>query len=74
MKFDKNLYEGLIERSLMTVKKSNENLRALTLNEKVGENYSLTSSVGDMLQHLKRRRDACLVMMYKIFHDKVAVS
>ena len=31
-----------------------------------------TSSVGDMLQHLKwrtledRRRDACLVMMYKI--------
>ena len=41
-----------------------------------------TSSVGDMLQHLKwcsledRRRvwDACLVMMYKISHDKVAVT
>jgi hypothetical protein len=39
-----------------------------------------TSSVGDMLQHLKwrspydRRRDARLVMMYKISHDKVAVS
>jgi hypothetical protein len=38
-----------------------------------------TSSVGDML-HLKwhspddRCRDACLVMMYKISHDKVAVS
>ena len=38
-----------------------------------------TSSVGDML-HLKwrspedRRRDARLVMMYKISHDKVAVS
>ena len=39
-----------------------------------------TSSVGDMIQHLKwysledRRRDACLVMMYRISHDKVAVS
>ena len=39
-----------------------------------------TSSVGDMLQHLKwrsledRRRDAHLVMMYRISHDKVAVS
>jgi hypothetical protein len=39
-----------------------------------------TSSVGDMLQHLKwrsledRRRDARLVMMFKICHDKVAVS
>jgi hypothetical protein len=37
-----------------------------------------TSSVGDMLQHLEwriledRRRDARLVMMYKISHDKVA--
>ena len=37
-------------------------------------------SVGDMPQHLKwrspedRRRDACLVIMYKISHDKVAVS
>jgi len=35
-----------------------------------------TSSVGDMLQHLKwrsledRHRDARLVMMYKISHDK----
>ena len=39
-----------------------------------------TSSVGDMLQQLKwcsledRRRDARFVMMYKISHDKVAVS
>ena len=39
-----------------------------------------TSSVGDMLQHLEwriledRRRDARLVMMYTISHDKVAVS
>ena len=39
-----------------------------------------TSSVGDMLQQLKwcsledRRRDARLVMMHKISHDKVAVS
>ena len=39
-----------------------------------------TSSVGDMLQHLEwrsledRRKDARLVMMYKISHDKVAVS
>ena len=39
-----------------------------------------TSSVGDMIQHLKwrsledRRRDARLVMMYNISHDKVAVS
>jgi DNA topoisomerase VI subunit A len=39
-----------------------------------------TSSVSDMLQHLEwcsledRRRDARLVMMYKISHDKVAVS
>ena len=39
-----------------------------------------TSSVGDMLQQLKwrsledRRRGACLVMMYKISHDKVAVN
>jgi len=39
-----------------------------------------TSSVGDMLLHLKwrsleiRRRDVPLVMMYKISHDKVAVS
>jgi len=39
-----------------------------------------TSSVGDMLQHLEwrnledRRRDARLVMMYKISHDKVAVN
>jgi hypothetical protein len=39
-----------------------------------------TFSVGDMLQQLKwcsledRRRDARLVTMYKITHDKVAVS
>ena len=39
-----------------------------------------TSSLGDMLQHLEwrnledRRRDACLVMMYKISHDKVSVT
>ena len=39
-----------------------------------------TSSVGNMLQHLKwhsledRRRDARLVMMYKISHCKMAVS
>jgi len=39
-----------------------------------------TSSVGDMLQHVEwhsldyRRRDARLVMIYKISHDKVAVS
>jgi len=39
-----------------------------------------TSSVGDTLKHLKwrsledRRRDAGLVMMYKISHNKVAVS
>ena len=39
-----------------------------------------TFSVGDMLQHLEwrsledRRRDARLVIMYKISHDKVAVS
>jgi hypothetical protein len=39
-----------------------------------------TFSVGDMLQQLKwcsledRRRDACLVMMYKISNDKVVVS
>jgi hypothetical protein len=39
-----------------------------------------TSSVGDMLQHLEwrsledRRKDARLVMMYKISHDKAAVS
>ena len=39
-----------------------------------------TSSVGNMLQHLKwrsledRRRDARLVMMFTICHDKVAVS
>ena len=30
----------------MMVKKSDENSRALTLNETVGENYSLTSSDG----------------------------
>jgi deoxyxylulose-5-phosphate synthase len=41
---------------------------------------SLSTAVGDMLQHLKwrsledRRRDARHVMMYKISHDKVAVS
>ena len=39
-----------------------------------------TSRVSDMLQHLKwhnpedRRKDARLVMMYKISHNKVAVS
>ena len=46
----------------------------------VTNRQSNTSSVGDMIQHLKwcsledRRRDTCLVMMYKISHDKVAVS
>ena len=74
MKFDKKLYAGLIGHPLMTVKKYSENLQALVLNEKVGENYSLTSSVGGMLQHLKRCRDAHLIMMYKIFHEKVAIS
>jgi hypothetical protein len=44
MKFDKNLYEGLVRRPLMMVKKWDENLRVLALNERVGENYSLTSS------------------------------
>ena len=39
-----------------------------------------TSSVGDMLQHLKwhcldnRHTDAHIVMMFKISHDKLAVS
>ena len=44
MKFDKNEYEGLVRRPLMMVKKSEENSRALALNETVGENYSPTSS------------------------------
>jgi hypothetical protein len=44
MKFDKNLYEELVRRPLMMVKKSDENLRALALNERVGKNYSLTSN------------------------------
>ena len=38
MKFDKNVYEGLVRRPLMMVKKSDENSQALTLNETVGEN------------------------------------
>ena len=41
MKFDKYLYEGLVRRPLMMVKKSDENSRALALNEKVGENCFL---------------------------------
>jgi hypothetical protein len=45
MKFDKNLYAGLICHPLLTVKKLYENLQALTLNKKVGENYSLTNRV-----------------------------
>ena len=45
MKFDKNLYEGLVWRPLMMVKKSDKNSRALALNEEVGENYSLTSRI-----------------------------
>ena len=44
MKFDKNLYEGLVRRPLMMVKKSDENSRALALNETVSENYSPTSN------------------------------
>jgi hypothetical protein len=43
MKFDKNLYAGLIRHPLLTVKILYENLQALTLNKKVGENYSLTN-------------------------------
>ena len=39
MKSDKNEYEGLIRRPLMMVKKSDENSRALALNQKVGKNY-----------------------------------
>jgi NAD kinase len=39
-----NMYEGLIQHPLMTVKKSHENSRALALNEKVSENYSLNST------------------------------
>jgi hypothetical protein len=41
MKFDKNEYERLVRRPLMMVKKSDENSRALALNETVGENCSL---------------------------------
>jgi hypothetical protein len=44
MEFDKNLYEELVRRPLMMVKKSDENLRGLALNERVGKNYSLTSN------------------------------
>ena len=44
MKFDKNLYKELVQRPLMMVKKSDENLRALVLNERVDKNYSLTSN------------------------------
>ena len=42
MKFDNNLYEELVRRPLMLMRKADENSRALALNEKVGENYSLT--------------------------------
>ena len=45
MKFDKNLYAGLIRHPLSTVKILYENLQALKLNKKVGENYSLTNRV-----------------------------
>jgi hypothetical protein len=45
MKFDKNLYAGLIRHPLLTVKILYEKLQALTLNKKVGENYSLTNRV-----------------------------
>jgi hypothetical protein len=41
MKFDKNVYEGLVRRPLMMVKKSEENSRVLALNGKVGENCFL---------------------------------
>ena len=43
MKFDKNLYVavGLERRPIMMVKKSDENLRALMLNETVGKNCFL---------------------------------
>jgi hypothetical protein len=44
MKFDKNYYGGLVRRPLMMVIKSDENSRALALNETVGENYSSTST------------------------------
>jgi len=39
MKFDKKVYEGLVRRPLMIVRKSDEN--SLALNEKVGENCFL---------------------------------
>jgi hypothetical protein len=42
MKFDKNyIYEGLVRRPLMTVIKSDENSRALALNERAGDNCFL---------------------------------
>ena len=41
MKFDKNLYVGLVQCPLMMVKKSDENSRAFALNGKVGENCFL---------------------------------
>ena len=45
MKYDKNLYEGLVRGPLMMVKKSDENSRSFALNGKVGENYSQTSNL-----------------------------
>jgi hypothetical protein len=51
MKFDKNyIYEGLVRRPLMTVIKSDENSRALALNERAGENYSPTSMVAETIR------------------------
>ena len=41
MKFDKNEYEGLVRRPLMMVKKSDENSRALALDETVGKDCFL---------------------------------
>jgi phenylalanine-4-hydroxylase len=47
MKFDKNLYEGMARHPLMMVKKLNENLRALALTERVGENAAWRELLAD---------------------------
>jgi hypothetical protein len=47
MEFDNNLYEGLVRRSLMMVKESNEKSWVLALNEKLARIASWRELLAD---------------------------
>jgi hypothetical protein len=52
MEFDNNLYEGLVRRSLMMVKESNEKSWVLALNEKLARIASWRELLADQYMYV----------------------